>query len=200
MKAITELRKRRAISPVIATVILVAVAITVAVAVSYWMSSIAGQYTSFEKVAIKSAYASRKYDTDDSIGWVIKMGLQNTGSSTSTLESLFINEKPISEYGTYGDETSGINGMIRWSIDDTEVTADTWTGWSGLEDTTSVSLESGDEATIYILILGKICTGGTGTTGDPYTYSDGLFSAGTTINVKFHSAGGMDYIKLVQLT
>lgn len=45
MTAINKLRKRRAISPVIATVILVAVAITVAV--SYWMGSIAGQYTSF---------------------------------------------------------------------------------------------------------------------------------------------------------
>lgn len=37
-----KLKKRRAVSPVIATVILVAVAITVAVGVSYWMSGIAG--------------------------------------------------------------------------------------------------------------------------------------------------------------
>ncbi len=41
-------------SPVIATVILVAVAITVAVAVAYWMGGIASQYTKFEKVEIQT--------------------------------------------------------------------------------------------------------------------------------------------------
>jgi flagellin-like protein len=34
-------RRRRAVSPVIATVILVAIAITVSVAVAYWMGGIA---------------------------------------------------------------------------------------------------------------------------------------------------------------
>ena len=55
MENMTKLRKRKGVSPVIATVILVAVTITVAVAVAYWMSGIAGQYTSFEKVEIQSA-------------------------------------------------------------------------------------------------------------------------------------------------
>lgn len=100
MKNMENIRNRRAISPVIATVILVAVAITIAVAVSYWMSGIAGQYTSFEKVSIKSAYASPKYDATTPtkfMGWVITLGLQNTGSSSATLNSLFVNEKPISD-------------------------------------------------------------------------------------------------------
>jgi len=57
METIDKLRERRAISPVIATVILVAVAITVAVGVSYWMSGIAGQYTAFEKVEISTGYS-----------------------------------------------------------------------------------------------------------------------------------------------
>jgi flagellin-like protein len=48
-------RSRRAVSPVIATVILVAIAITVAVAVAYWMGGIAGQYTRFEQIEIQSA-------------------------------------------------------------------------------------------------------------------------------------------------
>ena len=191
MTAIKKLRKRRAISPVIATVILVAVAITVAVGVSYWMSGIAGQYTSFEKVEIKTAYASRKYDLDTSTppidvfqGWVINIDIQNTGSSTSTLESLFINDKPISEYGTYGTIDK-----IRWT--GTKPTADKWADWELMTDMTSVSLDSGDEATIYVLIFGD---------KTPAPPDDGLFSAGTTINVKLHSAGGMDYIKLVRLT
>ena len=55
--------QRKAISPVIATVILVAVAISVSVAVSYWMGSIAGQYTSFEKVEIQTGYAEVVFET-----------------------------------------------------------------------------------------------------------------------------------------
>jgi len=186
MKTIDNLRERRAISPVIATVILVAVAITIAVAVSYWMSGIAGQYTSFEKVSIKSAYASPKYSASPSMfqGWVITMGLQNTGSSPATLESLFVNEKPILEYGVYG--TSTID-KIRWIIGTPPEPTDPWSTWEILEtDVTSINLDSGDETTIYILVYGL--------------KPDGLFSAGTTINVKLHSANGYDYIKLVQLT
>ena len=188
MKTI-KLSKRRAISPVIATVILVAVAITVAVGVSYWMSGIAGQYTSFEKVEIKSAYAGRKYDPvtdapDKFMGWVVNIGVQNTGSSPSTLESLFVNDRPISEYGLL---VAGGDGKIRWTDTLPTGTPDQWTTyWQTITDVTSVSLESGDEATIYVLIYGE-------------DVDAGLFSAGTTINVKLQSASGMDYIKLVQL-
>ena len=185
MKTITQLRKRRGVSPVIATVILVAVTITVAVAVAYWMSGIASQYTQFEQVKIQSSYASRKYDTTTFMGWVIQIELQNTGSSTSTLETLFINDRPIEEYGTYVDGGAGDRNKIRWTSA-TAPGSDGWTAdWEGLADATSVSLDSGDEDTIYVLIYGEDGTG--------------LFSAGTTINVKLHSAAGMDYIKLVKL-
>ena len=41
-------------------------------------------------------------------------------------------------------------------------------------------IESGNEVTVYVYI------------GD-------LFSSGTTLNIKIHSAGGMDYIRLIKL-
>jgi len=193
----TILRRRRAVSPVIATVIIVAVTITVAVAVSYWISGISSQYTSFEKVEIKSAYASRKDDGDGGLpevftfkGWVIKIGVQNTGSQTSTLESVYVNNKPLDEYGLI--ESGGL-AKIRWTETEATVGSD-WDTWSLLADVgvSSVSMESGDETTIYVLIYGEA------EKASPDEY-DGLFSAGTTINIQFHSASGMDYIKLVQL-
>ncbi len=200
MKAINQLRKRRAVSPVIATVILVAVTITVAVAVAYWMSGIASQYTSFEKVEIQSAYASRKYDVATAPrvfqGWVIEIGVQNTGSSTSTLETLFINDKPLLEYGTY----AGTTDKIRWA-DAPPGTVALWGDWDSVTTTIGISLESGDESKIYVMIYGDqtlIDPDATPDSGDEYT--EGIFSAGTTINVKLHSANGMDYIRLVQLT
>ncbi len=56
-----EMKNRKAISPVIATVILVAVAITVAIAVSYWMSGITSSYTKFEKVEIETAICTPEF-------------------------------------------------------------------------------------------------------------------------------------------
>jgi len=194
MIVINKLSKRRAISPVIATVILVAVAITVAVAVSYWMSSIAGQYTGFEKVEIQSGYASKLDAVDPAVytpadeildplhiagqpipgtgsaaGWRITIKLKNTGSAPSTITSCFINEKPMEEYSV---------GSITWQyLDETGAPA------TITED--GVTLESGTSKTIYVNIIKN---------------PDITFTSGTTINVKLHSAGGMDYIRLIQLS
>ena len=171
--------KRRAVSPVIATVILVAVAITVSVGVSYWMSSIAGQYTAFEKVEIQSGYATKtvagtaavlgdnpattpEVETDFVITpatdaeWKITIKLKNTGSAPSTITSCFINEKPIEEYA----------GAITMTP-------------------IEVTLESGETDALYIDIVQT---------------TDVTFTSGTTVNVKLHSASGMDYIKLIRLS
>ena len=156
----TVIKDKRAISPVIATVILVAVAITVAVAVSYWMSGIAGMYTKFEKVAIESAYAPKITGGD----WNITMILKNTGSANSTLTTAFVNDKPITSYSP---------AITFWySTDGTAYHAVPSTG---------ITIASGQG--LYIIL----------------TVDNTLFSSGTTLNVKLHSAGGMDYIKLVEL-
>ena len=163
MTAIKKLMKRRAISPVIATVILVAVAITVSVAVSYWMGSIAGQYTSFEKVEIQSGYATLA----PGVGWTITLELKNSGSATANLIKTFVNEVPVDVEGAtgLGAGTAPVGiGQTGSTIPDAGIPID-----SGKEDT----------VTVYI-----------GST---------LFSSGTTINIKLHSAGGMDYIKLIRL-
>ncbi|MEM2110810.1 MAG: archaellin/type IV pilin N-terminal domain-containing protein [Candidatus Bathyarchaeia archaeon] len=92
-------RNRKGISPVVATVILVAVTIVVAVAVSYWMGGIAGLYTRFEKVEITSAYATYDADLFTSGGWNVTVTLKNTGSSDATIDNILINGKPYTEYG-----------------------------------------------------------------------------------------------------
>ncbi|MCJ7771405.1 DUF4352 domain-containing protein, partial [Candidatus Bathyarchaeota archaeon] len=53
------MRSRKGISPVIATVILVAVAITVSVSVAYWMGGISSLYTRLEKIEVQSAVATK---------------------------------------------------------------------------------------------------------------------------------------------
>ncbi len=80
---------KRGISPVVATVILVAVTIVVAVAVAYWMGGIAGLYTRYEKLEITSIYAGATTD-----GWNITVHVKNTGSADATIDNVLLNGKP----------------------------------------------------------------------------------------------------------
>ncbi len=170
MKAINQLSKRKGVSPVIATVILVAVTITVAVAVAYWMSGIAGQYTNFEKVEIQSAYAELQASPG---GWIISLEMKNTGSATANLITIFVNDEPVDLYGT------------DFPLTQIEPTLGENTGTN--IPAIGTAIESGKNADI---------------SGSPVEIYIGstLFSSGTTINIKIHSAAGMDYIRLVQLT
>jgi flagellin-like protein len=90
-----SMRKKRGISPVIATVIIVAIAITVAIAVGLWITGIVGTFTRFERLEITSAYVSSKSDT----GFTIKVIANNTGSAAATITDIFINGKPMSAAG-----------------------------------------------------------------------------------------------------
>ncbi len=149
---------RKAVSPVIATVILVAVAITVAVGVSYWMGGISSQYTQFEKVEIQSGVCT----VDANGNWTIAMKLKNSGTATATMNSIFINDVELDTY-----DTVAVGG--EWTTDMTD----------------TYSIESGREMTINIYL----------SSAKSGTY----LSSGTTVNIKVHSAGGMDYIKLIEL-
>jgi flagellin-like protein len=150
------LHKSKAVSPVIATVILVAVAITVAVGVSYWLGGISSQYTQFEKVEIQAGYA-----TVATGGWNVTLNLKNSGSATATLTHCFVNDVPVDGYGA----TSIVVNATQVSF-----------------PATGITLESGQSGIITVYI------------------SSGLaLTSGTTVNIRLHSSGGMDYIKLIRL-
>jgi flagellin-like protein len=87
---------KRGISPVVATVILVAVTIVVAVAVAYWMGGIAGLYTRYEKLEISSIYAEALTGG----GWTITVHVKNTGSADATIDNVLINGKPYTSLST----------------------------------------------------------------------------------------------------
>jgi flagellin-like protein len=95
---------KRGISPVVATVILVAVTIVVAVAVAYWMGGIAGLYTRYEKLEISSIYA--EYNAT-SKNWTITVTVKNTGSADATIDNILINGRALSQYNPALNGTSG---------------------------------------------------------------------------------------------
>jgi flagellin-like protein len=70
-------RKKSGISPVVATVILVAVAIVIAIAVAFWASGLVGVFTRFEKLEIVSAIM-----TDANTFQVV---IRNTGSAPTQI-------------------------------------------------------------------------------------------------------------------
>jgi flagellin-like protein len=163
--------KRKGVSPVIATVILVAVAITVAVGVSYWMGGISSQYTQFEKVEISTGWSEKDSGGQ---GWTIHITLKNSGSATATITHVFVNDLPI----VLTDPATASLAL----------TTDGEFGCNIVDG--GLTLEAGEEndtVEVYVALGGVA--------GDP-TF---LLSSGTTLNIKLHSAGGMDYIKLVRL-
>ncbi|MCS6785113.1 MAG: hypothetical protein NZ581_07985, partial [Candidatus Caldarchaeum sp.] len=76
-------RRKAGISPVVATVILVAVAIVIAIAVAFWASGLVGIFTRFERVEIVSVV-----QTDDDTFRVI---LRNTGSADTSIIQTVVN-------------------------------------------------------------------------------------------------------------
>jgi FlaG/FlaF family flagellin (archaellin) len=90
-------RGKAGISPVVATVILVAVAIVIAIAVAFWASGLVGVFTRFEKVEIVSAY----WDGEN-----VVIIARNTGSSIAVVDMILVNGAPcltgLSEQMTIG--------------------------------------------------------------------------------------------------
>jgi len=98
-KTIMVVRARSGISPVVATVILVAVAIVIAIAVAFWASGLVGVFTRFEKIEIQSAY----WD-----GSNVVIIAKNTGSSIAVVDMIFANGAPcVTVTGTIGTITIG---------------------------------------------------------------------------------------------
>jgi len=79
-------RSSSGISPVVATVILVAIAIVIAIAVAFWASGLVGIFTRFEKIEITAAYV-------DNSGNVV-LQFKNTGSAQAVIDMVLINGRP----------------------------------------------------------------------------------------------------------
>lgn len=169
----------KAISPVIATVIIVSVAIAISIAVALWLSGMVGGFTQTENLQILTGYAepveiyantSLPQPLNITInnqnktlsgytvlanytgsGWTITIQVKNTGTVSATIDNIFVNGIPISNE----------QGVIAYMIDDKTITP-------------------GETTTIHILL------------GSPFTH-------GQMVNIKIHTASGRDYPKTITL-
>jgi FlaG/FlaF family flagellin (archaellin) len=89
----------KAVSPVIATIIIVAIAITMSIAVAYWLLGLGSSMTRYEKVQFVSGYATGPAGTPSV--YTINMVLKNTGTATASLDpaNVFVNGVPLTAAG-----------------------------------------------------------------------------------------------------
>jgi flagellin-like protein len=186
-------RKDRAVSPVIATIILVAIAIVMAIAVAYWALGLGGTFTRYEKIEIMSMYAvsddSLKYcnasATWEVTGWNITAKLRNTGSATATINLILISGRPVDIFnGTTTSTTFDIT-------DGAELSTGLVYAWVLINDkplsqALPITINPGEERALKITI-------------PKATFADITFVPGMSVEVTFHTASGSDYPKVVIL-
>ena len=167
------LKDKRGISPVITTVILVAVGIALAVAIGLWMSGLVSTFTRFEKLEITDAYA-----ISTTTGWTVKIVAKNTGSADATVSAVMINGIPASS----GAWVSGSSYISRIDYNSTSPVSQTTTWPSN-----GVSIPVGSIVTFTITL----------TSGNKIGSS--TLTSGITLNIVLHSAAGKDYPASVTL-
>jgi flagellin-like protein len=90
------LLKKRAITPVVATVILIAVAVALSIAVAFWAGALTGSFSKYGKLEllITTHYASSGPGT-----WSVTIGGVNQGSQDVSITGIELNGQPYSNYG-----------------------------------------------------------------------------------------------------
>ncbi len=91
----------KAVDPVIASVIIIAVAISLSIAVALWMNGMVGGATSVEKLEIVSSYAKLYVNKTSLKQWFnATLIIDNKGTKPATIDMVFINGKPYTSYGS----------------------------------------------------------------------------------------------------
>ena len=80
----------KAISPVIATVIIVAVAIAISIGVALWLSGLVSTFTGVEKLEVINAHAT--YNSQNKT-WSVEIIVKNTGTKQATIEHIYVNNE-----------------------------------------------------------------------------------------------------------
>lgn len=97
MRTISK-RSKKGVSPVIATIIIVAIAIVMSISVAYWMLGLGASFTRFEKLEFVTAYAGKEQTGANN--FTVVMTVKNTGSAPATIDTnaTLLNGKPSTYY------------------------------------------------------------------------------------------------------
>jgi len=174
------IQKRRAVSPVIATVILIAVAVALGIAVAFWASGLTSSFSKYEKLGVSTQYAISGSNCANNPCWIVNLGGQNTGSSDATITMIQINGVPYPiSAGTGGDITTTLpitgntDPQIYWA---------SGTGTLTASSLAQLSVKSGQSFSIQ-LVLSSNSLGS----------NVKSFTSGQTVQVTIITAAGNNY-------
>jgi flagellin-like protein len=165
----TIIHKRRAVSPVIATVILIAVAVALGIAVAFWASGLTSSFSKYEKLGVNTQYATGSQGT----GWVINLAGQNTGSSDATITQIQVNGIPYQITTVKATPTS--YPQVFWTGNSTIPTS------TNSDSNSQLPVASGAQFGIQLFLPATNGPGGK------------AFTSGQTIQVTIITAAGNNY-------
>ncbi len=160
--------RRKAVSPVIATVILIAVAVALGIAVAFWASGLTSSFSKYEKLGVNTQYASPGTKAST---WTINLGGQNTGSSDATIKQIQVNGVPYT--------VSNTSVIVTCQTDGSSCSA---TDYSAGSNAFSIPVSSGQSFSLSFMLdnTGNLVPGKT-------------FASGQTIQVTIITAAGNNY-------
>ncbi len=86
-------RRRRGLSFIVATIILISVAVSVSVAVAFWLGGTVSFHTHVEQLVGQNMVCSVHEGN-----WTIALQVKNTGTTPALLTSLFLNGREVDTY------------------------------------------------------------------------------------------------------
>lgn len=162
---------KRAVSPVIATIIIVAVAIVMSIAAAYWVMGLTAGFTRYEKLEFVSAYPIKDNDCFN-----ISITVKNTGTSPATITKFLLNGVPDDIILT-DNTNNGKKFEIYYSNNNTKF----------IVDNTKLTINPGDSENIKILI------------SDEAEIGAGKATSGITLEITIQTANGYQYSKSIVL-
>ena len=105
-------KSRKALSPVVASIILIAVTVAVSIAVAAWMGALTVGFMGTEEVKI----TSMTFTVGDATNGRIVLKASNTGTNAATINEVWVNNVAITSGVAYDPATSTINGNAQKTI------------------------------------------------------------------------------------
>ena len=176
-------RSKKAVSPVIATIIIVAVAIVMSIAVAYWMLGLVGTFTRFEKLEFVSAYAVKYVINSGKNAFNITISVKNSGTSPATVTKFFFNGIPdttVNSTNIKEGKTLEENVGLRILYGSTAES-------SFKADGTTVTINPGETKTFSIHML------------DGAIIGSGYAVSGVSLEITIQTAAGNQYPKTITL-
>jgi flagellin-like protein len=114
MKTLRKIRKNaKALSPVVASIILIAVTVAVSIAVAAWMGALTVGFMSTEEIKITSMTCT----VGDASTGTIALKVSNTGTNAATISEVWVNNVDQTSNGVFsGDATATINGNAQKTV------------------------------------------------------------------------------------